>query len=86
MDNSDSLENLPYQQIDLDLVDYGIITNNKKMEIDCAAHNRKSQMRSVLNEIQPKLFNKEPKKFKSFLEILERSDDQNLEKMAERLG
>ena len=85
--NSDSLQNLPYQQISgLRLVAYHIITYEKKMEIDRGVQDRKYQMRSVLSEIRSSLSRKRPRKFKSFLEILEKSDDQNLMKIVKRLG
>ena len=86
MDNSDSLQSLPYQQINFRLVAYGIITHDKKIEIDRAIYDRKNQMSEVLNEIRPSLYRKRPRKFKSFLKILEESDDQNLKKIAKRLG
>ena len=86
MHNSDSLSSLPYQQINLRLLAYGIITNNKKREIDHYMRDRKDQMSSVFNEIRPSLYHKQPRKFGSFLEILEKSGDQKLEKIAKRLG
>ena len=84
--NSDSLSSLPYQQIDLRLVACGVITIDKKRQIDCAKHDRKCQMKMVLSEIQSSLYLKQPKKFKTFLQILEISGDYKLEKIAERLG
>ena len=84
--NSDSLSSLPYQQIDLRLVMCGVITNDKKRQIDNVKHDIKWQMRMVLSEIQSSLYLKQPKKFKSFLQILEISGDHKLKKIAERLG
>ena len=83
--NSDSLSSLPYQQINLRLVASGIITHDKKREIDQICDN-KWQMSSVLSEIRISLFHKQPRKFECFLEILEKSGDQKLEKIAKRLG
>ena len=88
--NSDSLSSLPYQQIDDHLIAHGVITSDKKTQIDddmerYGKHDRKYQMRSVLSEIKTSLFFKQPKKFRSFLEILERSD-QKLQKIAKALG
>lgn len=87
--NSDSLSSLPYQQIDPHLIAYDVITYGEKTRIDQSTyveHDRNYQMKSVLNEIRSSLFRKQPKKFKSFLEILEKSDDQNLQKIAKALG
>ena len=83
--NFDSLSCLPYQQIDLDLIARDVITYDRKTQID-RERNRKYQMTSVLNEIESSLICKQPKKFKSFLEILEKSDDENLQKIAKALG
>ena len=87
--NLESLSNLPYQQIVTHLIARGVITYDKRTDDDMERykeHDKKYPMRFVLNEIRTRLVMKQPKKFKSFLEILEKSDDQRLQEKAKELG
>ena len=81
--NRNSLENLPYHRMKHLLTTYGVITSDEKRVMD---HYYSGQMFTVINKIIPNLLNNQPKIFKSFLEVMEESDDSLLEDTAKRLG
>ena len=67
----------------LRLVAKGVISS-EKLVIEYQSNS--SQMSQVLNHVIPRLLNKQPKNFKSFLQVMEQSDDPLLEETAMRLG
>ena len=64
------------------LTTFGVITNDEKRVID----QYRDQMFTVLNKIIPKVYDKQPKNFKSFLQAMEQSGVPLLEDTAKRLG
>ena len=81
--NIDALSNLPYEDIKHDLLAQGVITSLEKQQI---GFDHYSKMRRVLEIIQSSLFERESRKLKQFLRVLEESGDKLLEKAAKKLG
>ena len=77
---------LPYDKIKFNLLSNKIITSKEKSKIESQNHEEKYRMREVLCNIHSSLRYKETRKFKRFLELMEKSDDQLLKKTAEKLG
>ena len=67
------------------LLTYEIITSEEKRQLGFQ-NDEKSQMYRVLNIIDTSLCYKQTRKFKRFLELMEESGDQLLERTAKRLG
>ena len=67
------------------LLAYEIITAEEKGQLRFL-NDEKSQMDKILHSIQSSLCSKQTRKFKRFLEMMEKSGDQLLERAAEKLG
>ena len=82
--NAFALGDLPCDQIKLDLVAGGVISYQEKKSMDHRSSPPPSS--EVFRNIKHGLQNKQPKKFKSFLQIMEQSGNPTLEDTARRLG
>ena len=77
--NTFPLYDLPCDQITNDLVAYNIISYTDKMY-------RGNHVSRALNNIQSSLYQQQPKIFKNFLLVMERSGNAVLEEAAKQLG
>ena len=82
--NSFALWNLTCDQIKLDLVAGGVITYEEKRSMD--HRSSPPPISEVFRNITHVLQNKQPKNFKSFLQIMEQSGIPTLEDTAKKLG
>ena len=82
--NSFALLDLPFDQIKLDLVGSNVISYRHKKSMD--GQSSRSLTGDVLQIIHSCLYNKQPKKFKSLLQVMEQSGNAILEDTAKALG
>ena len=82
--NTFALGDLPYNQIKLDLVAGSVISYQDKRSME--HQSSPTPISEVFRIIKHGLQNKQPKKFKSFLQIMEQSGNPTLEDAARRLG
>lgn len=78
------LDDLPCDQIRHDLLAYNIISQHDKMSEERELYH--PLVYTVLNFVLPKLYHQQPKLFKTFLQIMERSGNTRLEKTTKVLG
>ena len=81
--NSFSLEDLPCHKIKHKLIDNGVITYEQKRLMN----NQIEKLgQTVFRNVQQDLYQKKPRKFKVFLQIMEKSGVPLLEDTAQKLG
>ena len=85
--NISSFTNIPYNELKLYFVTYGIMTYEEKRSLDHSGYNdEKSLMCNVLGNIRFSLHCGQTKPFKAFLKLLEESGDNHLQEKAKTLG
>ena len=77
---------LPYDKIKFKLLSNKIITSEEKSRIESQNREEEYRMQAVLSNIHYSLLCNQTRKFKRFLELMEKSDDRLLKKTAEKLG
>ena len=82
--NTFALLDLPCNQIKLELVSHGVISYQDKRSMNHQSSQHQTSI--VLKNIHKCLYSKQPKKLKSFLQVMEDSGVPLLEDTAKRLG
>ena len=82
--NQSLFTSISYKKLKLYFVTYDIITHEERRLFQYS--DEESQMRNVLSTIRSSLQCGKSKPFKSFLELLEESDDNDLQEKARKLG
>ena len=83
--NQSLFTSIPYKEWKLYFVAYGIMTYEEKRSLGCQ-RNGEYQMSSVISDIRSSLRQGNTKPFKTFLELLEESGDNELQEKAKKLG